>query len=69
MTLATTDAQLCYIMAACQPLEIEKRDTFLRRLVAILQIRDRLRRPTDDDIAAGCRQALAGLVHAAIAAD
>jgi hypothetical protein len=31
--------------------------------VAHLEIRDRLRHPTDDDIAAACREALAGLVH------
>jgi hypothetical protein len=28
-----------------------------------LEIRDCLRRPTDADIEAGCRNALAGLVH------
>ena len=64
MTLALNDDQLRFVTACCQPLKIEKRSVFLKRLVAHLKVRDRLHHPTDDDIAAACREALAGLVHA-----
>ena len=62
-TLALSDAQLRFVTAACSPLEPEKRSAFLRRLVAYLEIRDLLRRPSDDDIEAACREALHGLLH------
>jgi hypothetical protein len=67
-TLALSDDQLRFVTACCQPLPPEKRSVFLERLVAFLEVRDRLHRPSDDDLAAAARSALAGLVHEAVAA-
>ena len=62
-TLALSDQQLRFITACCQPLPLEKRSLFLQRMAAHLEVRDRLRRPSDDDLEAACRAALTGLVH------
>ena len=63
MTLGLTRSQLKFITACAQPLAVEKRSVFLRRLVAFLKVRDRLRNPSDDDLEAAVRAALGGLVH------
>jgi len=62
-TLALSDSQLRFITACCEPLPREKRSLFLQRMTAFLEVRDRLRHPTDDDLEAACRAALLGLVQ------
>jgi hypothetical protein len=61
--LALNDHQLALVMAAAQPLEIEKRATFMERVAGQLRIRG-AGRPTDDELDQAIKQALRGLLHA-----
>jgi hypothetical protein len=58
-----SDSQMKAIMIAAQPLPVEKRDTFLRRVAAHLQVRGLGRQAGDADVDAAIRTSLAGLMH------
>jgi hypothetical protein len=59
--LALTDSQLQIVMDAAQPLPVDKRETFLWRVSARLQLQRR--QFDDDDVATAVRAALVGLVQ------
>jgi hypothetical protein len=60
--IGLTDTQLGIVMSAARVLPVEKRDTFLRRIAAMLALRGR-GRFTDTDVAEVAQQALRGLIH------
>ena len=62
--LGLTDYQLKIVMQAARSIPVEKRDTFLQRISAILALRGR-GRFTDTDVADVAHLALAGLVQTA----
>ena len=55
-----TARQLQIVVDAARTLAPEKRDTFLRRILAVLNLRGRF---TDDDVADAAQRALTGLAH------
>jgi hypothetical protein len=60
--IGLTDAQLAIVMGAARVLPVEKRDTFLQRIAAMLAVRGR-GRFTDADVADVAQLALTGLAH------
>jgi hypothetical protein len=60
--IGLTDTQLAIVMGAARVLPVEKRDTFLQRIAAMLALRGR-GRFTDTDVADVAQLALAGLVQ------
>jgi hypothetical protein len=58
--VSLSDGQLTAVMDAARTLPIERRDTFLQRVGAMLRMRHRF---TDADVAEVTRLAMAGLVH------
>ena len=60
--IGLTDHQLEIVMGAARVLPVEKRDTFLQRITAMLALRGR-GRFTDTDVADVAQLALAGLVQ------
>jgi len=61
--LALNDSQLKLVMAAAGGLEVEKRDLFLQRVAAKLELRGH--RFTDVDLETAIRLALTGLIQSA----
>jgi hypothetical protein len=61
--LALNDSQLKLVMTAASSLEVEKRDLFLQRIAAKLQLRGS--RFTDVDLETAIRLALTGLIQSA----
>ena len=62
--IGLTDTQLKIVMNAARLLPVEKRDTFLQRIAAMLALRGR-GRFTDTDVADVAQLALAGLIQTA----
>jgi hypothetical protein len=62
--IGLTDTQLKIIMQAARVLPVEKRDTFLQRIAAMLALRGR-GRFTDTDVADVAQLAMAGLIQSA----
>ena len=62
--LGLTDYQLKIVMAAARLVPVEKRDTFLQRIAAMLALRGR-GRFTDTDVADVAQLALCGLIQSA----
>ena len=62
--IGLTDYQLRVVMNAARLLPVEKRDTFLQRIAAMLALRGR-GRFTDTDVADVAQLAMAGLVQTA----
>jgi Mg-chelatase subunit ChlI len=62
--IGLTDYQLKIVMNAARSIPVEKRDTFLQRIAAMLALRGR-GRFTDTDVADVAHLALAGLVQTA----
>ena len=62
--IGLTDIQLKIVMNAARLLPVEKRDTVLQRIAAILALRGR-GRFTDTDVADVAQLAMAGLVQTA----
>ncbi|MGB2598434.1 MAG: hypothetical protein WBC87_26370, partial [Pseudolabrys sp.] len=62
LMLGLTDYQLKIVMNAACLLPVEKRDTFLRRIPAMLALRGRF---TDTDVADVAQLAAAGLIQSA----
>ena len=60
--IGLTDSQLQVIMHAARSIPVEKRDTFLQRIAAMLALRGR-GRFTDTDVADVAQLAMAGLVQ------
>lgn len=60
--IGLTDYQLGIVMDAARMLPVEKRDTFLQRIAAMLALRGR-GRFTDTDVADVAHLALCGLVQ------
>jgi hypothetical protein len=60
--IGLTDIQLKIVMNAAGLIPVEKRDTFLQRIAAMLALRGR-GRFTDTDVAEVAQQALRGLIH------
>ncbi len=60
--IGLTDYQLKTVMDAARLLPVEKRDTFLQRIAAMLALRGR-GRFTDIDVADVAQLALAGLIQ------
>ena len=60
--IGLTDYQLKVVMQAARSVPVEKRDTFLQRIAAMLAVRGR-GRFTDTDVADVAHLALAGLVQ------
>jgi hypothetical protein len=60
--IGLTDTQLKIVMNAARLLPVEKRDTFLQRIAAMLAMRGR-GRFTDTDVADVAQLALTGLAH------
>jgi hypothetical protein len=58
--IALTDSQLAAVMDAARTLPVERRDTFLQRVGAMLRMRGRF---TDDDVADVTTLALTGLAQ------
>ena len=67
MPLRLTDVQLRVVMATATGLDVEKRDSFLRRLSAELVVRRGIYRPADKDVELAAREALKGLVQEPVA--
>jgi hypothetical protein len=59
--IGLTDTQLKIVMNAARLLPVEKRDTFLQRIAAMLPIRGRVDSPKD--VAEVAQLALTGLAH------
>jgi hypothetical protein len=64
LTLGLTDYQLKVVMNAARSIPVEKRDTFLQRIAAMLALRGR-GRFTDTDVADVAQLALCGLIQSA----
>jgi hypothetical protein len=62
--IGLTDIQLNIAMNAARLIPVEKRDTFLQRIAAILALRGR-GRFTDTDLADVAQLAIAGLIQTA----
>ncbi|MGA8388534.1 MAG: hypothetical protein WB769_11465 [Pseudolabrys sp.] len=62
--IGLTDTQLKIIMQAARVMPVEKRDTFLQRIAAMLALRGR-DRFTDTDVADVAQLAMAGLIQSA----
>jgi hypothetical protein len=62
--VSLTDGQLGCVMEAARVLDVEKRDTYLQRVAALL-LRQSGRRPSDADVAAAVEMALRGLLMSA----
>ena len=62
--LSLTDYQLRVVMNAARLVPVEKRDTFLQRIAAMLALRGR-GRFTDTDVADVAQLAMAGLIQQA----
>ena len=62
--LGLTDYQLKIVMNAARSIPVEKRDTFLQRIAAMLALRGR-GRFTDTDVADVAQLALSGLIQSA----
>ena len=62
--LGLTDNQLRTVMDIAKALPVEKRDTYLRRIAAMLQMRGR-GHVTDGDVADVAKLALTGLAQSA----
>ena len=62
--VSLTDTQLAIVMGAARVLPVEKRDTFLQRIAAMLAMRGR-GRFTDTDVADVAQLALCGLIQSA----
>ena len=60
--IGLTDTQLKIVMHAARSIPVEKRDTFLQRIAAMLAIRGS-GRFTDTDVAEVAQLALTGLAH------
>jgi Mg-chelatase subunit ChlI len=60
--IGLTDTQLQVVMRAVRSIPVEKRDTFLQRIAAMLALRGR-GRFTDTDVADVAHLALCGLVQ------
>ena len=60
--IGLTDYQLKIVMGAARTLPVEKRDTFLQRIAAMLALRGR-GHFGDSDVADVAQLALRGLVH------
>jgi hypothetical protein len=60
--VSLTDRQLAAVMDAARPLPVERRDTFLQRVGAMLRVRGRF---TDSDVIDVTQLAMAGLVQTA----
>jgi hypothetical protein len=60
--IGLTDYQLRVVMDAARAIPVEKRDTFLQRIAAMLALRGR-GRFTDTDVADVAQLALCGLVQ------
>jgi hypothetical protein len=60
--IGLTDTQLKIVMGAARLIPVEKRDTFLQRIAAMLALRGR-GRFTDTDVAGVAQLALTGLAH------
>ena len=60
--IGLTDYQLRVVMDAARAIPVEKRDTFLQRIAAMLALRG-YGRFTDTDVADAAQLALAGLVQ------
>ena len=60
--IGLTDTQLQVVMRAARSIPVEKRDTFLQRIAAMLALRGR-GRFTDTDVADVAHLALCGLVQ------
>ena len=60
--IGLTDTQLKIVMQAARSVPVEKRDTFLQRIAAMLAIRG-YGRVTDSDVADVAQLALCGLVQ------
>ncbi|MGB6913969.1 MAG: hypothetical protein WBE42_14620 [Pseudolabrys sp.] len=60
--VSLTDTQLATVMDAACTLPVERRDTFLQRVGAMLRMRGRF---TDTDVADVAKLALAGLIQQA----
>ena len=60
--IGLTDIQLKIVRDAARMLSVEKRDTFLQRIAAMLALRGR-GRFTDTDVAEVAQLALTGLAH------
>jgi hypothetical protein len=58
--VSLTDTQLAAVMDAAQTLPVERRDTFLQRVGAMLRMRHRF---TDADVTDVVQLALTGLAH------
>lgn len=58
--VSLTDTQLATVMDAAHALPLERRDTFLQRVGAMLRMRHRF---TDADVADVARLAVCGLIH------
>ena len=58
--ISLTDTQLAVVMDAARTLPVERRDTFLQRVGAMLRVRGRF---TDADVADVAKLALTGLVQ------
>jgi hypothetical protein len=63
MATPLTDNQMKLVMAAAQPLAVEKRDVFLWRVLGHLQLHAP-RPPSDEHVGTAIQLALQGLVHA-----
>ena len=62
--IGLTDIQLKIVMHAARLVPVEKRDTFLQRIAAMLTMRGR-GHFTDGDVTDVAKLAMAGLVHTA----
>ena len=62
--IGLTDYQLRVVMNAARSVPVEKRDTFLQRIAAMLAVRGR-GRFTDTDVADVAQLAMAGLIQQA----
>ena len=62
--IGLTDYQLEIIVTAAKDVPVERRDTFLQRVSAMLRMRG-YGHVTNDDVADVARLALCGLVHTA----
>jgi len=63
MAIGFSDVQLRALTEAATPLPPDKRETFLRRVAAYLEVRGVYHHARDCDVEAAIRSSLSGLVH------